>query len=134
MRVYVTAALQIELDDESWRCDRCDHELGSARKSYKEGCLVTARDPAEVHDPIIDKDRYEFTFAPDPKWCALLEYCCPHCGHLIEVEYLPPGHPPAHDIELDIDALKAQWSKREALDGPVLGPDTGSPNMGHHHH
>ena len=24
----------------------------------------------------------------------------------MEVEYLPPGHPPLHDIEFDIDALK----------------------------
>jgi acetone carboxylase gamma subunit len=27
---------------------------------------------------------------------------------MFEVEYLPPGHPPTHDIELDIDALKAK--------------------------
>jgi acetophenone carboxylase len=25
---------------------------------------------------------------------------------MLEVEYLPPGHPPTHDIELDIDDLK----------------------------
>ena len=31
---------------------------------------------------------------------------------MIETEYLPPGHPPVHDIELDIDALKAQWAAR----------------------
>jgi acetone carboxylase gamma subunit len=24
----------------------------------------------------------------------------------VEVEYLPPGHPLTHDIELDIDSLK----------------------------
>jgi acetone carboxylase gamma subunit len=24
----------------------------------------------------------------------------------VEVEYLPPGHPITHDMELDIDALK----------------------------
>jgi acetone carboxylase gamma subunit len=32
---------------------------------------------------------------------------CPGCATLIEVEYLPPGHPITHDLEIDIDALKA---------------------------
>ena len=27
---------------------------------------------------------------------------------MVEVEYLVPGHPLTHDIELDIDALKAR--------------------------
>ncbi len=38
---------------------------------------------------------------------------CPSCAVLIEVEYLPPGHPLTHDIDLDIDALK----KTEASEG-----------------
>ena len=131
MRVYVTTALQIELDDETWRCDHCDHTIAPARENYKTGCLVSSRDPKEVHAPIIDPNKYEFTFSPDPQWCAILEYCCPNCGTLIEVEYLPPGHPPAHDIELDIDALKAQWDKREPLPGPVIGPDFIAPKHSH---
>jgi hypothetical protein len=28
---------------------------------------------------------------------------------MIENEYLPPGHPVTHDIELDIDALKKRY-------------------------
>lgn len=133
MKVFITAALTIDLDAEAWECARCHHTLGSARESYKHGLLVRERDPSAVHAPILDPARYDFTFAPDPAWCRLLEYCCPHCGHLVEVEYLPPGHPPAHDIDLDIDALKAQWAGRAPLTEPVLGPDF-TPPPHHHHH
>lgn len=133
MKVFVTTALTIDLESEAWECARCGHGLGPARDSYKRGLLVRERDPAEVHAPILDPARYAFTFAPDPTWCRLLEYCCPHCGHLAEVEYLPPGHPPAHDIELDIDALKAQWAAREEQAEPSLGPDF-TPPPHHHHH
>ncbi len=36
----------------------------------------------------------------------LLEYYCPGCGVLVEVEYLPPGHPLTWDIQLDLEALR----------------------------
>ena len=132
MKVFVTEALTIDLDSERWTCAKCNHDIAPARESYKTGLLVRDREPSDIHAPILDTERYEFTFAPDPDWCRILEYCCPNCGRLVEVEYLPPGHPPAHDIELDIDALKAQWATREALDGPVVGPDFTPPP--HHHH
>jgi len=61
----------------------------------------------------LDPQRYAFTFAPDPAWCRIIEYYCPGCATLLEVEYLPPGHPlTRHDIELDIDHLKAQFGGR----------------------
>jgi acetophenone carboxylase len=101
----ITEYLAIDLEKEQWRCRVCDKSLGSARKNYKEACLVAARDPAEIHDPVVEG---EYTFAPDAQWCNLVEFYCPKCATLIEVEYLPPGHPITHDIELDIDALKAK--------------------------
>ncbi len=106
MKVLITENLSIELETERWHCRRCDRALGSARDNYKRGLLAYARDPREVHKPIIDPERYEFTFGPDPTWSQLVEYYCPNCGQMMEVEYLPPGHPPLHDIEIDIDALK----------------------------
>ena len=112
-------------------CARGGHDIGDARHNYKEGLLARERDPSEIHAPILDAAKYDFTFAPDPDWCRIVEYCCPNCGRLAEVESLPPGHPPAPDIELDRDAVKAQWAKREALDKPVLGPDFVAPP--HHH-
>jgi acetone carboxylase, gamma subunit len=134
MRVYITTALEIELEDETWRCAHCDHSIASARENYKTGCLVADRPPAEIHAPIIDADKYDITFSPDPDWCAILEFCCPSCGTLIEVEYLPPGHPPAYDIELDIDALRAQVEARPEQSGPVIGPDfVAPPHHGHGH-
>lgn len=36
----------------------------------------------------------------------LVEFYCPGCGTLVETEALPPGHPPTHDIELDLDNLR----------------------------
>ena len=60
----------------------------------------------EIHRPILDADKYDYTYAPDPQWCRIVEFYCPACGTMVENEYLPPGHPLTNDIELDIDKLK----------------------------
>ncbi len=106
--VPMTEYLQIDLNDERWQCRRCHHDIASARENYKTGLLVYDRDPREIHRPLIDPEKYEFTFSPDPLWCRIVEFYCPGCGTMIEVEYLPPGHPPTYDMEIDIDALRAQ--------------------------
>ncbi|WP_028008027.1 acetone carboxylase subunit gamma [Solimonas flava] len=123
MKVLITEYLRINLDTENWECRRCDHVLNSARENYKRGLRVYDRDPREIHKPLLDPQRYARTYSPDPQWCRILEYYCPNCGTMFEAEYLPPGHPPLHDIELDIDALKAQWQGREEVTEPVTGPD-----------
>jgi acetophenone carboxylase len=105
----VTEYLGIDLVEERWMCERCGVDLGSARRNYKEGCLVAERDPREIHPARVEGD---YTFAPDPEWCRLIEFYCPGCLVLIEVEYLPVGHPLTHDIEIDIDALKmSSWAQ-----------------------
>lgn len=112
-RLAITEYLAVDLERETWHCRRCDAALGSARGPYKDALLVAERDPREIHDPRLDPQRYAFTFAPDPEWCRIIEYYCPGCATQIEVEYLPPGHPlTRHDIELDIDHLKAQFGGR----------------------
>lgn len=98
----ITEYLAIDLDNERWICRRCGHDLGNARENYKKGLVLRARDPREIHSSGLDVSR----FYPDPSWCLIVEMFCPSCATLIEVEYLPPGHPLTHDIELDIDALK----------------------------
>jgi acetone carboxylase gamma subunit len=123
MKVLITEYLRINLDTERWECRRCNHPIGAARDNYKRGLLVYDRNPQEVHPPLLDTKLYERTYSPDPKWCRILEYYCPQCGTLFEAEYLPPGHPPAHDIELDIDALKAQWKDRKEMVEPEIAPD-----------
>lgn len=115
MKVLITEYLRIDLDSERWECRVCDRELSTARKNYKEGLLVYHRDPREIHRPLLDPQKYRRTFSPDPKWCAILEFYCPGCGTMVEVEYTVPGHPPVADLELDIDALKRQWSRRKEL-------------------
>lgn len=112
MRIPMTEYLYIDLETEQWVCRPCGYHLADARGNYKEGTLVYDRDPREIHPPIIDPDKYEFTFSPDPAFCRILEYCCPQCGTQMETEYLPPGHPPTVDMIWDIDALRAQWEER----------------------
>lgn len=107
-RRRITEYLDLDLEGERWRCNRCDADLGSARETYKRGCLIAQRDPRDVHPPAVE--RTDYSFAPDPEWCRIVEFYCPGCATLLETEYLPPGHPLTVDIELDVDALKARYS------------------------
>ena len=133
MNVLITEYLRINLDTEKWECRRCNKELASARDNYKRGLLVYDRDPREIHKPLLDTKKYDRTYSPDPTWCRILEYYCPQCGTMCEVEYLPPGHPPVHDIELDIDALKEQWKGREEVKEAPVGPYIRPPRLQHQH-
>lgn len=110
-RVQITEYLDIDLDTETWVCERCDEEITDATENYKKGCLIDERDPTEVHKPEIDK---EYTFAPDPEWCRIVEFYCPGCGTMLENEYLPPGHPITHDIEPDLTSLRQRVAREES--------------------
>ncbi len=103
-KIQITEYLEIDLEKEMWCCNRCGRELISGRENYKKGCLVYERNPEEIHQTVVEGD---YTFSPDPEWCRIIEFYCPGCGVMVENEYLPPGHPITHDIELDIDQLKA---------------------------
>ena len=111
-RVAITEYLEIDLDAERWLCRRCGHDINDARGNYKEGLVVYERDPTEIHKPILDPEKYDYTYAPDPKWCRIIEFYCPGCATMVENEYLPPGMPLTHDIELDIDKLKEQHADK----------------------
>ncbi len=115
MKLKMTEALAIDLDTETWHCSKCDHPIGPAQRSYKEGLLVHARDPREIHPSIIDPSKYAQTFAPQPEWVQILEYYCPHCALMVEAEYLPPGHPPVMDMEFDLNSLRAMARQHSAL-------------------
>ena len=104
MNVRITEYLEIDLISEKWCCQRCGNALISAFENYKKGCLVAERSLQDVHPPMVEEESY--SFCPDENFCRLLEFYCPNCGVMIENEYLPPGHPITHDIQLDIDALK----------------------------
>ena len=109
-RLRITEYLDLDLDSESWHCNRCGQALGPAAHNYKQGCLLYDRDPREIHRPGLEA---EYTFAPDPEWVRIIECYCPGCGTQIEVEYLPPGHPITHDIELDVARLKERIASGE---------------------
>jgi acetone carboxylase, gamma subunit len=119
MKVLATEYLRVDLDDEQWECDRCDHVLGSARENYKRFLLIHDRNPREVHEPLLDPERYRFCFSPDPAVCVIYEFYCPNCGVMMDVEYTVPGHAPLHDLELDIDSLREKW--RGVSDSVVAG-------------
>ena len=44
---------------------------------------------------------------------VIIEFYCPGCAVMVEVEYLPPGHPLTWGIQLDIDALKKKHGIKE---------------------
>lgn len=111
-RIRMTENLDLDVQTEMWYCNRCGQELISARENYKKGCLIHQRDPREIHPPILDAD---YTFSPDPTWIRIVEFYCPNCGTQIETEYLPPGHPITHDIELDIDSLQRRLADGELM-------------------
>lgn len=104
MKVRITEYLDIDLAAELWCCHACGHAITAARDNYKTGCLVAEVPLEEAHPPLVEGNAYSFT--PNPNYCRLIEFYCPNCGVTIENEYLPPGHPITHEIELDIDALK----------------------------
>ncbi len=111
-RIRITEYIDLEVEEERWRCHVCDALLGSARDNYKQHVRVHERDPREVHRPILDG---EYTFAPDPAWVRIVEFYCPDCATQVDTEYLPPGHPITHDIEIDLDSLKARLAAGELL-------------------
>ena len=108
MKVQITESIDVDHEKEMWVCRRCGKELFSARDNYKKGCLVYDRDPREIHNPIPGETSI---FYPDPNWVRYLEFYCPGCGTLMDVEPLPPGHPITHDILIDIDGLKERMAK-----------------------
>jgi len=105
VRVRITEYLEVDVERETWVCNRCNKELSAARGSYKRGCKLRERDPREIHEPLVEGP---YSYAPDPDYCRIIEYYCPGCGTMVETEYLPPGHPIIEDIILDLDKLKAR--------------------------
>jgi acetone carboxylase gamma subunit len=109
-KIRVTEYLDLDVELEKWFCNRCGHELGPARQSYKRGCLLYDRDPREIHPALVSG---EYNFSPDPMWVRIVEIYCPSCGVQLETEYLPPGHPLTWDIEIDLDRLKQRLKTGE---------------------
>lgn len=116
MKQQVTEGLDMDLNLDGtqgwrWLCHECGYDLGPAQENYKKGCLIHARKPDEVWPPQIDE---AYTFSYNAGWMRLVEFYCPGCGTMIELEVLPPGHPITHDIELDLESLRQRLLAEEA--------------------
>lgn len=109
MKRRITESLDIDLEKRTWCCNRCGADLIAASENYKEGCLLYERDPRTVHNPLVEG---EYSLSPDPDYCRIVEFYCPGCGTMLENEYLPPGHPITHDIEMDLDKLEEKYLGR----------------------
>ncbi len=109
-RIRMTEYLDLDVEEEMWYCHSCGHALIVAHENYKKGCLLYNRDPSQIHRATPGGKLYILS---DPAWIRIIEFYCPSCGTQVETEYLPPGHPITHDIELDIDSLKARLAKGE---------------------
>ena len=76
-------------------------------------------------EDLVEMIKGDYTFSPNPVWIRILEFYCPGCGTQLETEYLPPGHPITHDIEVDIDSLKARLAKGDIVikNGKLVKPN-----------
>ena len=93
-------SLGLDVERKLWMCFRCSGELGDAHENYKSFLLVHEVSAEVVYPPWIG-------FRPSPDFTTIREYACPHCGVLMDVEYAPPGYPPLHDFQPDVDAIAA---------------------------
>ena len=67
MRIPMTEYLIIDLDTERWVCQGLRTTTSaSARGNYKEGTLVYDRDPAEIHQSILDPGKVRVHVRPGP--------------------------------------------------------------------
>jgi acetone carboxylase gamma subunit len=102
MRRRITESLDLDSATHRWSCHDCGQDLGPATEDYKRATLVRERDPHDLWQPSVAEP---FTFSYNPDWMRLVEFYCPRCALLMDVEVLPPGHPLTHDIELDLSRL-----------------------------
>ena len=109
MTVQITEYLDIDLEREVWCCRVCGHNLARAEENYKRGCLVYERDPQDIYPKIYPDAEFGLTVAEG--YGLFVEFYCPGCGTMFENELLPEGYPPTHDLELDLEALKAKHQK-----------------------
>ena len=133
MRLRATDALDVDLVTRRWVCNRCDYDVGDAERPYKFGCLVRDRDPAEIYPPVFGSE-HPFRLTTLPDYGRFVEYYCPGCGVMVEVELLPPGHPPDDDLWLDLDAIQARLREDPTTFEPVLVTDEFFKEGGGHAH
>ena len=108
MKIAMTEYLQIDLDSERWHCRVCNHDIAPARDNYKEGLLVYARDPREIHKPILDATKYEFTFGFPFNAPTALDNDCFELGLTEKSQQDIPPLRAAARLALSVEGRRAQ--------------------------
>ncbi|HUK60318.1 MAG TPA: hydantoinase B/oxoprolinase family protein [Stellaceae bacterium] len=98
LRITDNLALRAEADGPHHACVKCDADLGPARESYKERCIVEVHPVTDAVPLAGDPSRY-IDARPEFR-----QFCCPGCGALIENEIALAGEPVLRDIEVDVGA------------------------------
>ena len=117
MNVLITETLRINLDSEQGSAAAAAMCTAARATTTSAACWCTTAIRARSTSRCWIRACTPAPIRPIPTGAAS-QYYCPDCGTLVEAEYLPPGHPPLHDIELDIDAPQG------AVEGP---PRDGNP-------
>ena len=120
-RVNITEYLRIDLETERWECRVCDCDLAERPRELQARPAGLrprpARDPPAAPRP----KSYEFTYAPDPTWCRILEYYCPGCG-THDRDRVPAARPSADARHRARHRrAEAQWKDRKRRRGAGQG-------------
>ena len=110
-RLRVTEYLDLDLDREQWHVQSLWARASARRgKITRRAASFTIATRAKSIRRLFPG---AFNFSPDPLWVRIVEFYCPGCGTQVETEYLPPGHPITHDIEIDVEQLKERLRNGE---------------------
>lgn len=83
----------LEIDEEGKiKCLKCRHVFCDADENYKLHALKAERPGSEIGSHMIQ----------ETKFTVYHEFYCPGCLTMLEVDVLPPGHPPVWDIRVKI--------------------------------
>jgi len=91
----------------AWRCLRCGGVLGSTEQDWKAYAVRRVEPMAKAQPPELPSD---------PR-SQLREFCCPHCGRLLEVLNLGVDQPDPITFRLDESALAAALSAAQKKEG-----------------
>jgi N-methylhydantoinase B len=88
----------LEIDaDRNIKCLKCGYIFCDGKENYKEYALKAEVPGKELGSKFIQKINND-----DPEFVVYHEFYCPGCLTLLEVDVLPPGHPPIWDIKIKL--------------------------------
>ena len=98
-KIQITEYLEVDLARETWCCSRCGKDLISAWENYRKGCLIYERDPATIYEEMLPGSNLG---RPNSDICRILEFYCPQCGTMVDVEVRLKGQTFLWDAHLKV--------------------------------